>query len=68
MLNKTAGLGPLPSMIFPEYALRKKVETYCKLMTNPAMTKLNPKLLLIKIGRTDRDNPMMKYPTKVKHT
>jgi hypothetical protein len=68
ILNSTAGFGPFTSMIFPEYALRKKVETYCRLMTSPATIRLNPKLLLMKIGRTDKDKPMMKYPTNVKHT
>ena len=68
ILNKTAGFGPFPSIIFPEYALKKNVEMYCKLITIPATKRLNPKLLLMKIGRTDRDKPIIKYPIKVKLT
>lgn len=68
MLNKTAGLGPFPSMTFPEYALRKKVEIYCKLITIPAIKRLYPKFLLMKIGRTESERPIMKYPMKVKET
>lgn len=68
MLNKTAGFGPFPSMTFPEYALKKKVEMYCKLITIPATKRLYPKLLLMKIGRTESERPIIKYPTKVKDT
>ena len=60
MLNKTAGFGPFPSIIFPEYALRKNVEMYCRLITIPAIKRLNPKLLLMKIGSTESDKPIMK--------
>ena len=40
MPKTTAGLGPFLSTIFPAYPLKRKVVTYCRLITTPAIMAL----------------------------